>query len=147
MATRRHYHARKRTAVVPLAPHQKTGCVTTHATPLRGLGLRFVIVNELQTTRHSLTVAELVDRLQRRGYTFDGRASKAISDSLRTSMTKRRVRRIRRGVYQFVAASRSTLRRIRVMARHCHEYVVAQTRPPNPPTTSPWDSHHWIWRI
>jgi hypothetical protein len=117
--------------------------MTTNTTPLSGLGLRYVLANELQNSRRPLSVSELADRLQRRGFTFAGRPSKAISDSLRTEVRKGRAQRISRGVYMFVTASRSMARRFRAMATHCHEYVVAQTRA----DITPWDNHHWVWRI
>ncbi len=117
--------------------------MTASTTPLRGLGLRYVLANELQNSRQPLTVSDLTERLQRRGFTFAGRPSKAISDSLRTEVRKGRVRRISRGVYQFVTASRSMVRRFQAMALRSYQYVVAQTRA----DITPWDNHHWVWRI
>ena len=117
--------------------------MTTNTTPLFGLGLRYVLANELQNSRQPLSIRELADRLQRRGFTFNCRPSKAISDSLRTEVRKGRARRISRGIYMFVTASRSMVRRFRAMAVASHEYVVAQTRA----DITPWDNHRWIWRI
>ena len=117
--------------------------MTTNTTPLSGLGLRYVLANELQNSGRPLSVAELADRLQRRGFTFAGRPSKAISDSLRTEVRKGRAQRITRGIYVFSSASRSMVRRFRAMAVAAHEYVVAQTRA----NITPWDNHRWIWRI
>jgi hypothetical protein len=147
MATRRHHYARKWTTPMPLAPHTKKRCMTNTGTPtpkpIYGVGLRFLIVDELRSSRQPVTVGQLAERLQHQGFTFNTRPSKAISDSLRTELRKGRVRRTARGVYLYITATRSTLRRIRTMAHHCREYVVAQTRPQQPP----WKNHHWIWRI
>lgn len=128
---------------MPLASQPKERGVKPQGTPLRGLGLRFVIADMLQRSPEPMRITDIVETIHKQGFTLAGRPSKAVSDSLRTEVRKHRVRRLSRGVYQFVSASRSTLRRINVMANQCRTWVVAQTRAKQ----TPWDNHHWIWRI
>ena len=76
---------------------------------LRGRDLRYVLTTLLREARRPLTVAELVARCEDvEGISFDGRASKIISDALRWEMGWNRVRRLSRGVYCYVGAPRST---------------------------------------
>jgi hypothetical protein len=105
--------------------------------PLRGRGLRFVLVNELMTCHRSMTVAEMVAVLSQRGYDLGGRASKVISDALRWELRRGRVIRTGRGVYRYHQAPASTTRRIRLFASICHRWMVAKTQTESPPPTPP----------
>ena len=104
--------------------------------PLRGRGLRFVLVNELMK-RPSMTVAEMVTTMARYGYDLGGRASKVISDALRWERRRGRVARLARGVYAYHRAPATTARRIKRFAETCHGWIVAFTRHETPPPTPP----------
>ncbi len=98
-------------------------------------------------------------------YKFElgGRASKVISDALRWEVARGRVARLERGVYQFVAAPESTIRRISLFATRCRAWAAAKGRhqipPPTPlnqrprlcvgigqdPSRPPWDHLGWLW--
>lgn len=122
---------------------------------MRGRALRFLMTRELQRAQRPLTVAELVDRLHGYGFTIIGRASKTVSDSLRWEIASGRVTKVGRGVYRFGSAPKTTLRRIRLMAEYCQDWIVALTRSgstnSNPATESnvpkPWDNYNWLWQI
>ena len=60
-----------------------------------------------------MRIAELAERVADEPAQLNGRPSKVISDALRWEIARGRVRKIARGVYEFVAAPRSTLRFIR----------------------------------
>lgn len=131
--------------------------------PLRGRGLRFVLVNELMG-RRSMNVREMAAVLEGYGYELGGRASKVISDALRWELRRGRVVRIGRGLYRYQTAPASTARRIRLFARHCNRWVVALTRIGNSPPTPtdrrsrartqadgiapcPWFLLGWLWTM
>jgi hypothetical protein len=67
---------------------------------LRGIELRSLLVLVLLERRRAMTVAELVDAVDRRGFALDGRPSKAVSDALRWEVGRGRVVGVRRGVYR-----------------------------------------------
>ncbi len=129
--------------------------------PLRGRGLRFVLVNEL-ARHHTLTVAEMVVIVGRYGFDLGGRESKIISDALRWEVARGRVVRVARGVYRYGKIPTSTARRIKIFAAAAHRWIVAPTRttthhhphpqhPEQSPThqTSadwpPWHNFTWLW--
>ena len=114
-----------------------------NGTPLRGVGLRFVVADILKRANRPVKVSEIVETLVSQGFTFTTRPSKAVSDCLRTEVNRRRARRLSRGVYVFGFTSKSTHRRIRAMAEACRTYIVATTRSQHPP----WVDHLWVWRI
>jgi hypothetical protein len=58
------------------------------------------------------TIDELIEGLEHQGFTIAGRASKTISDALRTEMRRRRVWRRGRGLYGPADMPRSTEYRI-----------------------------------
>jgi hypothetical protein len=64
------------------------------------------------------TVADLIDALHHQGFEIPGRASKSVSDALRTDVANGRVLRLKRGRYGPGSMPRSTEHRIhsRVMA-------------------------------
>ena len=74
--------------------------------PLRGRGLRFVMLHEIRR-RRVMTVAELVDTLNAEGYELGGRASKMVSDALRWEVARGRVIRRARGSGLQVVAQRA----------------------------------------
>ncbi len=96
--------------------------------PLRGRALRFVLLDELMR-REEMTVAELATVLvHRHGFDLGGRASKIISDALRWETRRGRVVRVGRGRYRFSHTTRSTARRIGVLAHRARAWVVAIMR-------------------
>ena len=70
-----------------------SNCPDQSRRPLRGRGLRFVLVDELMS-RRSMTVAEMVTVMAGHGFNIEGRASKAISDALRWEVRRGRVVRL-----------------------------------------------------
>ena len=91
---------------------------------LRGRDLRYVLTTLLRDAPGPLTVAELVAGCEAEGITFTGgRASKIVSDSLRWEIRWGRVRRVRRGVYRFDRAPRSTLHWIRRRVHLLRDYL------------------------
>ena len=136
--------------------------------PLRGRGLRFVMLHEIRR-RRVMTVAELVDTLNAEGYELGGRASKVVSDALRWEVARGRVIRRSRGVYAYGETPPSTARRVRIFALQCHAWIVATTRAQQPPPTPqvtpdrltspptswyaedpyrpPWESLFWLWAL
>jgi hypothetical protein len=66
---------------------------------LHGIELRYVLTMELSANGPA-TVAELIDALDRRGFSVRGRPSKAVSDALRWEIARGRVHRLRRGLYK-----------------------------------------------
>ena len=139
-----------------------TSCPTAEAEPLRGRGLRFVLVDEMMG-RDEISVRELAARLASRGYRLEGRASKVISDALRWEVRRGRVVRIARGRYRYVSAPASTARRIRLFAARCRAWLDAVAHgdrppqfPPDPrpgpywralhdPAWPPWADLRWLW--
>lgn len=109
-----------------------------------------------------VTVAEMVADLAEAGFTLTGRASKVISDALRWEVRRGRVVRLRRGVYRYRGAPRSTARRIRLFGRRARAWMEATTAglpaPPTPsdprrepwkpeidPSFPPWRLMGWLW--
>ncbi len=131
--------------------------------PLRGRGLRWVLLDELK--RHTqLTVAAMARILADHGFHLGpGRASKLISDALRWEVRRGRIARPARGVYRWVSATQATSRRITILARRSREWITAvrsQRTPtpfpqtwrqrkhdgiPIPPTSPPWYVYGWLW--
>ncbi|MEM7273555.1 MAG: hypothetical protein AAF547_10780 [Actinomycetota bacterium] len=128
---------------------------------LYGRALRFVLV-ELIGQRGTMTVAEMTAEVASAGYPVEGRLSKVISDALRWEVARGRVTRLRRGVYRIGQAPASTARRIRVFARACRAWILAQSAGESPPSTprdprrypwwppedplrEPWQNTAWIW--
>ncbi len=117
--------------------------------PLRGRALRFVLIDEM-LRRRDMTVAEMVAVLVGEyGFDLGGRASKVISDALRWEVRRGRVVRLARGQYRFNRATRSTVRRVRLLASHSRAWVVARRRFQKVPTTPyplrPTRNPHWIY--
>lgn len=137
-----------------------------HVLPLRGRGLRFVLLDELRR-RETMAVADMVAVLDDHGYEVGGRASKIVSDALRWEVARGRVKRIARGIYRYARVPPTTARRIRLFAECCHAWIVAVMRnevlPPTPsthpdrrshhgecpedPARPPWDSLSWLWAL
>ena len=74
---------------------------------LRGYELRCVLT--LHLFQHGrATVTDLIDMLDYHRFDVGGRASKAVSDALRSEMAHGRVRRLRRGQYGPASMPRAT---------------------------------------
>lgn len=117
--------------------------------PLRGRALRFVLIDEM-LRRRDMNVAEMVTVLtERYGFDLGGRASKVISDALRWEVRRGRVVRLSRGRYRFARATRSTVRRVRLLAGHSCAWIVARRRSEKVPTAPcprrPTADPHWIY--
>jgi hypothetical protein len=94
---------------------------------LRGLELRYALCVTLLDARTSLTIPELIERLETRGFVLRGRQSKTVSDALRWEVRRDRVRRVGRGSYASGSMPRSTERWIRRRARQRRQRIVAPT--------------------
>lgn len=114
--------------------------------PLRGRALRFVLVEELRQ-HPTMTVAEMVEYLAGHGFNLAGRASKLISDALRWEVLRGRVIRLRRGVYAYGKAPRTTARRIRLFARQCVAWINAAAQGEEPPPTPPTPEHRKTFTV
>ena len=92
---------------------------------LRTIELRYVLTQYL--LQHGpTTVVDLIDALDYQGFDIPGRASKAVSDALRSDLANGRVRRLKRGLYGPGAMPRSTEYRIhtRVLALRAEAAVI-----------------------
>lgn len=129
-------------------PHGHAGAPPPEP-PLRGRALRFVLIDEM-LRRRDMTVAEMVTVLvEEYGFDLGGRASKVISDALRWEVRRGRVVRLARGRYRFARATRSTARRVRLLARLSRGWIVARRRSGKVPT-APYPRRrtadpHWIY--
>jgi hypothetical protein len=84
---------------------------------LRTIELRYALT--LYLFQHGpTTVTDLIDALYYQGFDIPGRASKSVSDALRSEVANGRVRRLRRGLYGPGEMPRATEHRIhkRVLA-------------------------------
>lgn len=93
---------------------------------LRTIELRYVLTQYL--FQHGpTTVADLIDALDYQGFDIPGRASKSVSDALRSDIANGRVRRLKRGLYGPGEMPRSTEYRIhtRVLALRAEAAVVS----------------------
>jgi hypothetical protein len=78
-----------------------------------GITLRSFLVLHMQSMGTYVRVADLVTVMEAEGFAVAGRPSKVISDCLRWEVARRRVRRVRRGVYVATGHTpRSTRRRM-----------------------------------
>lgn len=90
----------------------------TLARRIEGVELRYVLTDLIHgPERAEWTVAQLVDELDRSGFTLYGRASKAVSDALRWEVGRGRVVRVGRSRYRPGTIPGTTRRRIRSRAR------------------------------
>jgi hypothetical protein len=94
---------------------------------LCGIQLRYELCVCLLDARTPLTIRELVERIEARGFTVPGRASKVVSDALRWEVRRGRVIRVGRGRYARGAMPRSTEWWIRKHADARRRAVVAPT--------------------
>ena len=78
---------------------------------LRGTELRYALVRLIQLIGPA-TIPQLIEGLQRWGFSVEGRPSKTVSDALRWERRRDRVRRRGRGLYSAGAVPRSTEHRI-----------------------------------
>jgi hypothetical protein len=78
---------------------------------LRTIELRYALT--LYLFQHGpTTVTDLIDALYYQGFDIPGRASKSVSDALRSEIANGRVRRRKRGLYGPVSMPRATEHRI-----------------------------------
>lgn len=111
----------------------------------RGRGLRYLLVGLLMTHGQA-TVSEMATALTEAGHSLPGRPSKVISDALRWEVAHGRVVRVARGVYRLGRLSRSTARRVRILARRADEWFESKARDVLPaPSTPPWTDLQWLW--
>jgi hypothetical protein len=68
-------------------------------TPISGRELREAIAMVLRDVGRPVNINEIHRMLLARGLTTEGRASKAISDALRTEVMAGRLTRLERGIY------------------------------------------------
>lgn len=80
---------------------------------LRGRGLRHVLVVCLADADRPLDLQVLAETVTSLGVRLPSAPTKLISDSLRWEIRRGRVRRVRRGTYEFAGAPPSTMRWIR----------------------------------
>lgn len=138
----------------------------THLPIIWGRALRFLLVDHMMAAERPVSVAEMVDLIAGAGFTLGGRPSKVISDALRWEVRRGRVVRLRRGIYRYRSAPRSTARRIRIFAGWCHRWMddVRRGRTPPPTPTDPrgrwaragyelgadwppWATTGWLWAM
>lgn len=86
-------------------------------TRLGGRPLRYLLTILLVDARRPLTVAELIDQVERAGLEIAGRPSKAISDALRWERDKGRVVRVGPSLYSSGSMPDRTERWIRQHVR------------------------------
>lgn len=114
---------------------------------LWGRGLRYFLLSALANAARPLSVAELVARVDAAPATLSGRASKRVSDALRWEVGRGRVRRVRRGVYEFARMPRSTRRFVERRVRELRSLLArrAQSTPivVDPPSLPEWPSWDW----
>ena len=99
---------------------------------LWGRGLRHFLVAVLADARRPMRIRELAERIADEPAQLKGRPSKVISDALRWEIARGRVRKLGRGVYEFVAAPRSTLRFIRQRVQRLRQLLQRATLIPVP---------------
>jgi hypothetical protein len=76
---------------------------------LRGQPLRYLVSLHLIDAGSPQTVRQLVAAIEAKGYVIGGRASKTMSDTLRTEVRRGRVIRVSRGRYAAGRTPRSTV--------------------------------------
>jgi hypothetical protein len=93
---------------------------------VRGLPLRYLLLDALRSAGGGLGVGELISLLERQGVDLGEKPSKIVSDALRWEVRRGRVTRPRRGVYAFAAAPPSTMHRVRRRAAATRRFLGAQ---------------------
>jgi len=76
---------------------------------LRGQPLRYLVCLHLIEAGSPQTVRQLVAAMEAKGYVIAGRASKTMSDTLRTEVSRGRALRVGRGRYVAGRTPRSTV--------------------------------------
>ena len=132
--------------------------------PLRGRGLRWVLLDELKH-HPQLSIAQMVTIVAGHGFHLGpGRPSKIISDALRWELRRGRIQRPTRGVYRWRGTTPATSRRITILATRARTWIThvrhQQTPPPFPPKwrrarkpnttpfppqSPPWTTYGWLW--
>ena len=99
----------------------------THSLEVRGTDLRYLLTAYLFDHGPS-TIDELVDALTYHGFRTAGRASKAVSDALRSEIGRGRVIRLSRGRYRPASMPRDTRHRIHMRVLALHDQVAEMSR-------------------
>lgn len=86
-------------------------CMAYYSVPTRKL--RYALTLHLHERREAATVQELVDAMRTANVEVLGRPSKAVSDALRTEVSRGRVVRLSRGWYRAGSMPESTGRFLR----------------------------------
>ena len=94
---------------------------------LSGIHLRYQLCVCLLDAPAPLTISELVEQIEARGFAVFGRASKTVSDALRWEVRRGRVTKVGRGRYARGVMPRSTEWWIRKHADARRRAVVATT--------------------
>ena len=98
--------------------------------PITGRPLRCLLIDILASSVGPMSIAGLVDELERLSTPLAGRPSKVVSDALRWEIRNGRVARCGRGQYRFAGAPVTTLARIRRRARAVRRHLAERTAPP-----------------
>jgi hypothetical protein len=104
-----------------------------------GRDLRYVLTWTLLDAATTLSIRELVRRVEDAGFVVPGRASKTVADALRWEIARGRVVRVGRGLYRPGVVPRQTKSRIRRRVAALRSamaapalHVVAETRDATP---------------
>jgi len=103
---------------------------------LSGRPLRILVVNLLLRDRRPISLGALERHLLGIGLEFDHRASKVISDALRSEVKRGRIRRVSRGHYELAHLAPTTEWRYRRMGQAVTDHLASvaacrQVRQPN----------------
>jgi hypothetical protein len=104
--------------------------ITASAVPVErlvGIQLRYELCVCLLDARAPLNIADLVARIEAKGFAVEGRASKTVSDALRWEVRRGRVVNTGRGRYARGSMPRSTEWWIRTHVAERRRSVVAPT--------------------
>jgi hypothetical protein len=88
---------------------------------VRSLNLRYLILDVLSHSGQSMTVAEMVGAIEAHGFVIGSRASKTVSDAMRTDISQGRAVRAGWGRYRFGAMPPSTRRYVDRAAANLRE--------------------------
>jgi len=81
--------------------------------PLAGVMLRYEVCLVLRDAGRPLTISDIVSRIRRDGFEMPVNANKVVSDALRWELRRKRVDRLRRGLYEVGRVPRSSEFRMR----------------------------------
>ncbi|MEY2397424.1 MAG: hypothetical protein QOJ00_598 [Actinomycetota bacterium] len=97
---------------------------------LGGLYLRYELCLVLHEARgRSLTVAEIIERVEADGFTLGPLPHKVVADALRWEVRRGRARRVRRGVFATGHLARSSESKMRLNLRKLRAELAARHHP------------------